>query len=127
MAVTYNGTINSLPDAQLPTGYTRPTVTQATGTLYVQFVTLTVAKGTVENATESTTMTNIFTNASIGLNKQINDILDNDFISTNTVTAHGELYHLSINTSDNSVGESTWLTDTAESYVCKCKIYVNVA
>jgi|TARA_R100000501_G_C2619610_1_gene112933 hypothetical protein len=82
MAITNNGVVNSLPASQIPSGYTRPTVTTFTDWQYKRTLTLTVLKATVENATRATTMTNIIENGTIGLEKQIVDIVAEDFISS---------------------------------------------
>jgi len=123
MAITNNGTVNSLPAAQLPSGYTRPTVTTFTDWEYQRAITLTVLKATVENATRSTTMTNIIGDGTIGLTKQIDDILANDFESSSTITAYLNWTGLSNNFVDVT-GTGTALADTAASYTCACTLYV---
>ena len=50
MAITNNGTRNSLPAAKKPTGYTSPTITSFTDWEYVRTLTLSVLKSTVEQA-----------------------------------------------------------------------------
>ena len=82
MAIVNNGTKNSLADTHIPSGYTRPTVTTFTDQEYTRNLELTVLKATVENATASTTMTNIINDATIGITKQIDDILASDFTTT---------------------------------------------
>lgn len=129
MALTLNGVKNSLPDNQLPSGYTRPTVTTFADWEWVQTVSLTVLKSTVENATESTTMTNIISNATIGLDKQVDDLIENDFDTTaNTITAWADWQTLTTNyTPETNSSASNWLDTTAVSYTCTVKIYLKVA
>ena len=128
MALTLNGVKNSLPDNQLPSGYTRPSVTTFADWEWVQTATFTVLKSTVENATESTTMTNIINDATIGLDKQVDDLIENDFDTTNTVTAWADWQSLSTNyTPETNSTASNWLDDTAVSYSCTVKIYLKVA
>ena len=123
MAITNNGCVNSLPASQLPSGYTRPTVTTFTDWEYKRTLTLSVLKSTVENATRATTMTNIRENGTIGLNKQIVDIIATDFIASETVTTYGDWTTLSNNFVDVT-GTGTALTDTAASYTCTVILYV---
>jgi len=125
MAITNNGVVNSLPADLLPSGYTRPTVTTFTDWEYKRELTLSVAKATVENATKATTMANIIGNASIGITKQIDDILAADFDATDTVTAYVDWYKLETNIPVNTSNDL--LNDTAVSYVCSVRLYVKVA
>jgi hypothetical protein len=126
MAITLNGVKNSLPDADLPSGYTRPTVTTFSDWEYKRRINLTVLKSTVENATASTTMTNIIDNATIGLDKQIDDILAADFLGTATVTAYADWVSISNNYCPTT-GSGDYLTDTACSYQCTLDLYVKAA
>lgn len=127
MAITNNGTKNSLGAGKIPTGYTRPTITTFTDWEYKRTLTLSVLKSTVENATNSTTMTNIFNNATIGLDKQIIDIIAADYLATATVTTYADLTSLTTNISNESSGNGTWLDDTAVSYVATVDLYVKTA
>lgn len=127
MAITNNGTRNSLPAAKKPTGYTSPTITSFTDWEYIRTLTLSVLKATVENATAATTMTNIFDDITIGLDKQVEDIVAADFLATATVTTWAELTNLTINIADVSSGDGTWMKDTAESYVATVKLYIKTS
>ena len=126
MALTHNGVKNSLPSAQLPSGYTRPTVTTFSDHEYAFTLNLTVDKATVDNATASTTMAKIIGDASIGLDKQIEDIITNDFDVTNTVTAWSDWTALSNNFTDTT-GAGDFLTTATCDYECTVKVYVKVA
>lgn len=127
MAITNNGTQNSLPSAKLPTGYTVPTVTTFTDWEYKRTLSLSVLKATVENATVATTMTNIFDDATIGLDKQVIDIIAADFLASATVTTYADLVALTTNIVDVSSGDGTWMADTAVSYVATVVLYVKAA
>lgn len=116
MAIVNNGTKVSLADSKLPTGYTLPTVTEITDFHYEYNLTLTVLKSTVENATDATTLTNIIGDATIGLTKQITDILALDFLGTATVTAYAELTDISHNITPNNTTD--FYDNTVVSYVC---------
>ena len=123
MAVVFNGTTFELGNEQKPSGYTVPVVSKITNEEYVSTKVLSILKATVENATQSTTMTNIFDEATIGLDKQVNDILDADYIASQTVTSHAELIKLTTNIHGLS-GSDIWLQDTAVSYLATVKIFV---
>ena len=124
MAIVHNGTKVSLADSQLPTGYTLPTVTEVDED-YVSDLTLNVFKSTVENATDATTLTNIINDATIGIDKQIEDILAADFLASATVTSHADLIGIANNIAP--VGTSDFYDNTAVSYVCTVKLYVKAA
>lgn len=123
MAITNNGTVNRLRAEELPVGYTRPVVTTFTDHEYTRSLTLSVLKSTVENATASTTMTNIISNATIGINKQITDILAADYLATATVSAYAELIAITLNLA-NITGTGDYLKNTAASYVCTVRLYI---
>jgi len=126
MAITNNGTQNLLADTEVPTAYTRPTVTTFSDEEYESILTLTVLKATVQNAAAATTMTNIFDNASIGINKQITDILAADFLASATITAFGNLTALTNNFADvNRDGD--YLTTAAASYICTVTLLVKTS
>lgn len=127
MALTHNGVRNSLSAGQLPSGYTRPTVTTFSDQEYLFTLNLTVDKATVDDATASTTMANIISNATIGLDKQVEDIINNDFDTTgNTVTAWTDWTGLSNNFTDTT-GAGDFLTTATCDYECTVKVYVKVA
>lgn len=126
MAITLNGVVNGLTATEKPSGYTNPTVTTFSDYESIATLNLTVLKSTVENATASTTMTNIFNDATIGLVKQVTDILAGDYLATATVTAYAELIRLSNNYSDVN-GAGAYLTNTPNSYQCTLKLYVKTA
>ncbi len=122
MAIVNNGTVNSLPESKIPDGYTRPTVTEIADYHYLRDITLTVLKSTVENATHATTMTNIIDDATIGITKQVTDILALDFLGTATVTAYAELTDISNNITPTA--STDFYDDIAVSYDCVVKLYV---
>lgn len=127
MAITNNGTRNLLATAKLPTGYTVPTVTTFSDFEYRRTLTLSILKATVDEATSLATMTAIFEDATIGINKQITDILTADYLGTATVTAYTDLMDLKLNNTDVSSGEGVWLKDTPTSYVATLILYVKTA
>jgi len=123
MSIVNNGTVNSIDIKQIPSGYTRPTVTLIADYHYKRTITLTVLKSTVENATASTTMTNIIDDATIGITKQITDIMAADFLASATVTCYADMRTLNT-TLENTAGTDVWLDDTAVSYSALVDLYV---
>lgn len=125
MAITNNGTHVTIPADLLPSGYTKPSTTTFTDWNYKDELVLNVAKATVENSTRATTLTNIVDNVTVGIDAQIDAILANDFVSSNTVTAYTEFYKIESNIPVNATG--SFYTDDAVNYVCYCRLYVKVA
>lgn len=127
MALTHNGVVNSLTENQIPSGYTRPTVTTFTDWEYKRVAIFSINKSDVENATASTTMTNLITDATNGIDKLVEDELNNDFDATNTVTAYSEWTALTTNQTPETGSGSSWLDTTAEQYQCTVSIFVKVS
>lgn len=125
MAITNNGTEVTIPTALRPSGYTAPSTTTFTDWEYKREITLNVAKATVENATKATTLTNIVDNATVGIDKQIDDILAADYLASATVTAYTEFYKVESNISPSV--DTDFYNDTAVSYVCYCRLYVKAS
>lgn len=123
MAVVFNGTSFELNSSQKPAGFTVPVVSKITNPEYVSTKVLSILKVTVDTATTAATMAAIFDDVGIGLDKQVNDIIDADYIASQTVTSHAELIALTTNI-NGLAGEDTWLKDTVVSYVATVKIFV---
>ena len=124
MAITNGGTRNSIPAGKLPAGHTRETTTTFTDWEYKRDLILSVAKATVDESVASTTMTAIFENVTIGLDKQILDIVAATYISTQTVTTWADCTDIRTNLSDDSSGDGIWMKDTAEAYLCTVALYI---
>ena len=125
MALTNNGTVNNIPAVQLPSGYTRPTgITTFTDFQWTYRVDLSILKATVEDATPSTTLTNIIDNGTIGVTKQITDIVAADFLTAPTTTYYTDLVALKTNESDVSGASEVWLDNIATSYVATVQVYL---
>lgn len=127
MALTYDGTKTDDLNINLkPTGYTDPTVTtfdedEAT---WSQITTLEVAKATVENATKATTLTNIVTDETVGITKQVTDLLTAQFDSGLTGNAHASVLNIVTNLSPNV--SSDFFSNVAAKYVVRVKILAKV-
>ena len=123
MALTHNGTVVQLPSSRLPSDYTLPTISTFTDHEYVSSErTLTVLKATVEDSDRATTVQNIINDATIGLDKQIEDLISAEFDVTNTVTSYA--VWTGIDSNQAASGSNDFLTDTAMSYSCTVKFYV---
>ena len=122
MAIVNNGTVNSLSSTLLPSGYTRPTVTEISDYDYISELTLQVDKVTVDNATKATTMTNIIGDGTVGITKQITDILASDYLASATVTAYTDFYKISSNIEVNTT--SDFFNDSLVTYTCYVRLYV---
>lgn len=123
MAITHLGAENNLPATQLPASYVKPVIATFTDHQYVSDLTLEVLKATVQNADPAVTMANILDNATIGIDKQIEDILAADYLASATVTSYAVLSVLRTNYSDMSK-TGDFLTTTAAKYICTVKLYV---
>jgi len=124
--ITNEGTVNSLVAAQVPDDYTRPTVSTFTDYKYVYDVVLSVLKVTVDDADPATTMAAIIAEGTIGITKQVDDILAEDFIAARTVTAYTDWISLKTNMQP-ILKDDPILTDVVTNYECTVKIYIKTA
>ena len=124
--ITNNGCVNSIPSAQKPSDYTDPTVTTFTDYKYVYTIVMDVLKVTVDESDPATTMTAIIENVTIGIEKQVDDILAEDFLATRTVTAYSDWTGFSTNMSPELATDDI-LTDAVTNYNCTVKIYIKTA
>ena len=123
--LTNAGTTNTL--ANVPTGYTRPTVSTFTDWEWKQTVVLTVLKATVDEATAVATMAAIISNGTIGITFQVSALVTAAFdVAGATVTAYADWRGLTNNyASASTAGDH--LKSTACSYSCTVDIYVKTA
>lgn len=124
MAIVNNGTKVQL--AVIPAGYSRPAVTEISDFEYKRDVSLNVLKSTVEDADETITLANIINNATIGITKQVTDILAADYLGTATVTAYAILKKISTN-AHLPVGTGNFYTNAGLNYICEVTILVKAA
>jgi hypothetical protein len=125
MAITNNGTTVSASRDRLPSGYTLPTVTTFTDFEYKREATLYVDRATVFSATKTTTMTNILGDATIGVTKQVTDLVTADFDATKTITIYAELYEIDGNLGVSQTGD--FYSNVVDKFVCSVRIYVKGA
>ena len=88
MAVIDKGIKIELPEALIPDGFAAPVYVEVSDYEYERKYQLNILKSTVENVAKDVTFGNIINDATIGILKQINDIIVADFIGTNTVDYH---------------------------------------
>jgi hypothetical protein len=79
MAIVDKGIKIELSEAIIPDDYTAPEYVEVSDYEYKRTYQLSVLKATVENATKATTFGNIIDNATIGILKQILDVITDDF------------------------------------------------
>lgn len=123
MAIGNAGTLNGIPKAQRPSDYVLPTVVPVASPHYDRTVVLSVLKATVENADPKVTMLNIINDATIGITKQITDIVTAQFIGTESVSVHAEWISVKTNISTNAP-TGDYLKNVAPSYICTVIYYV---
>lgn len=122
MSTTNNGTRNRLPGSSLPSGYSRPSVTTFTDYEWTSKQTLSVLKATVDETDPDDTMQAIIANGTIGISKQVDDIMTAMGADAVTTTVYTDWNGLSNNYVSPS-GGGDHLTDTAASYACTVTIY----
>ena len=125
MAITNNGTKVTIQSDKLPVGYTLPTVTTFTDHEYVRTAVLNVDRATVYSATKTTTMANILANVSIGVTKQVTDLVTADFDATKTITIYSDMYDIDTNLKVSQTGD--FFSNVDDKFVCYVKIYVKGA
>lgn len=122
MAITNNGAKNSQRANQIPTGYTRPSITEFTDWQYVRRFNLEIDKITVDDAVEATTLDNIYDDAAIGINKQITDIVAAAYVATETVTTWVDVLSITTN-QENNINTDFYNADATD-YVATVILYV---
>lgn len=124
MALVANATKISINSGKIPTGYTNPGgANLASPQPAYRNLVLSVLKGTVENATKATTFDNIRTDVTIGIEKQIADLLTNDMDVTQTITYNIDWKDIR----NNQVFSEEFYSDTASVYKCTVDVYINVS
>lgn len=124
MALVANATKISLNSSKVPSGATDPGGSNLSSSQPTyENLALNVAKATVENATKSTTFDNIRTDATIGIEKQVADLLTNDMDVTNTVNYNIDWKNIE----SNLEFSKEFYTDTATQYICTVDVYVVVS
>lgn len=126
MPLVNNGLKLNLPGGLVPAGSSAQPVTEFADFEYVRELALNVLKATVEDAAKENTFDNIMDDVTIGVKKQVDDIISADYIDANTVTYFSEITYISSTISgNNTIGD--FFTNTAVSYVCSVKVYIKTS
>jgi hypothetical protein len=120
MALTLNGTQNNAPAIQLPADYDRPTVPGVSNPDWSDTRVLTVAKSTVENADDNTTIDAIVA----AVNTQVQAVINDNFdVTSNAVTVTANI----INIANNLNLQGVLYTNGALNYVCTVQIFAAIS
>jgi hypothetical protein len=121
MALTNAGTAVYLEDANLPSGYTRPTVVKFSDHEYkYENAILTIAKSGVENASKATTFTQLVS----AITTAVSAMVTADYnVSGLTVGAYANLKYVD----DNFNMAGVLYTNGAINYICTVDIFVKTA
>jgi hypothetical protein len=122
MAIVNNGCRVDVDSSNLPADYEKPVVVTFNDHQYDREIILNVPKATVANADPATTMENILADVAVGINKQITDIITEDYVATEAVVAYSVLE--SITDNKLPVDTGNFFTDVADQYVCRVHLYV---
>jgi hypothetical protein len=122
MAVQDKGIKIELPEALVPDGFVAPAYVEVSDFEYKREYQLNVLKSTIQNADKDVTFGNIINDATIGILKQINDIIVADFIGTNTVEYY-TVWKVINSNSQRSKGNDFY-TSTAFSYICEVEVFI---
>ncbi len=127
MAIDPKGVQNSLPPNQVPSGHTRSVASDRfRDNTTTSDRTLSILKATVENASKDTTMTNLVSDAAIGISKQVDDLMGAEYDDTaKTVTYWTDWRTLRDNIGNDA--STDFLNDTAVSYVVQVRIFIKVS
>jgi hypothetical protein len=125
MALTNQGTRVSIPSQLIPSTFVAPAVTTFSDEEYVRTMTLNVLKATVDEADKAATLLAIINNATIGIAKQVDDIMAADYIATNTVD-----YWIDFKTLRSNIAvskDTDFLSNAAVNYVVTVDVYIKTA
>lgn len=126
MSYVNNGTQVSLASDLIPSGFVAPAVTKFSDSKYMVKYTLSIAKSTVETSDRSATLLAIIKNATVGIEKQIEDDLSADFdIANNDVTTWIDLRTITDN--DLPSNSNDFYLDNPSTYIVTANAYVKVA
>ena len=125
MALVANATKISIDKSQLPSGYTDPGGTNLSSSQPTyKNLSLSVLKATVENSTKATTFDNIRTDATIGIEKQVADLLTANIENTvQTVTYNIDWKAIR----NNQIIPEEFYSDVANSFIAVVDVYVVIS
>ena len=125
MALVANATKISLNSTKTPSGFTDPGGANLSSSQPTYSnVSISVAKSVVENATKSTTFDKIRTDAAVGFEKVILDLLTANFETTiQTVTYNIDWKEIR----NNQIFPEEFYSDTAAAYIATVDVYVVIS
>lgn len=125
MALAAQSTKISLDSTKTPSGFTDPGGSNLSNSspTYLN-LSLSVLKSTVENATKATTFDNIRDDVTIGIEKQVADLLTANIENViQTVTYNIDWKDISL----NQKFSSEFYSNVAASYICTVDVYINIS
>lgn len=124
MALSAQSTKLSMHSTKRPTGYTDPGGSNlSTSQPTYENLELSVTKSVVENASKATTFDNIRTDAAVGIEKQIADLLTNDMDITQTITYNIDWKDVKT----NFTFAEDFYGNAVAVYKCIVDVYINVS
>lgn len=125
MALAAQATKISLDATKTPSGFTDPGGANLSSSQPTyENLSLSVLKATVEDATKATTFDQIRTDATIGIEKQVADLLTNDMdVAVATITYNIDWKDIR----NNQIFTEEFYSDVANSYVATIDVYINVS
>jgi hypothetical protein len=124
MAIVVNATKISLDSTKTPSGFTDPGgVNLSSSQPTYANLALNITKSTVENATKSTTFDNIRTDAVVGIEKQVLDLITANIENTiQTVTYNIDWKNIT----NNQTFPADFYNDAVAVYIATVDVYVNI-
>ena len=122
MAIVDKGLKIDLSPALVPDGYVADPYELVSDYEYIREYELSVLRATVENTDKAVTFGNIIDNATMGIKKQVNDLVSADFVSGNTVEYSTELTDLTSNVQRSKSND--FYSNIAMSFVCKVTVKI---
>jgi len=122
MAIVDKGLKIDLSPALVPDGYVADPYELVSDYEYLREYELSVLRATVEDTDKAVTFGNIIDNATMGIKKQVNDLVSADFASGNTVEYSTELTDLTSNVQRSKSND--FYSNIAMSFVCKVLVKI---
>lgn len=124
MALSAQSTKLSMHSTKRPTGYTDPGGSNLSNSQPTyENLELSVTKSVVENASKATTFDNIRTDAAVGIEKQVEDLLTNDMDVAQTITYNIDWKDVKT----NFTFAEDFYGNAVAVYKCIVDVYINVS
>lgn len=119
MAITNNGTKVSVRSGDIPSGYTKPTITEFADYEYINSIDVVLDKATIDEADPVVT----FTALVAAITSAVTARITTDYIGTNTVDIWTDFKTVKTNLTSN---DAIYKAD-APTYVCGVDIFIKTA